>query len=185
MISNEFNALLQSRRTIHDFLPEAVDAELVMQALAMACWVPNHHLTEPWQFYHLGLLSKTRVLEVVYAHFKQNLRKGGALTADKKIARWQKIPGWIVATQRRCEDVRQAKEDYAACSCAIYNVMLALHAADIGSKWSTGDVIFTPDFYNALGIDQNIEEIIGLLWYGKAQKSPHPTRATAYIRQLA
>ena len=46
--------LLRSRRTIHDFREEPAPAELVREALDLARWAPNHHLTEPWRFYLLG-----------------------------------------------------------------------------------------------------------------------------------
>ena len=47
--------LIMSRRTIHNFVPDKVpDISLIKEAIEIACWAPNHHLTEPWRFYLLG-----------------------------------------------------------------------------------------------------------------------------------
>ena len=46
--------LVRERRTIHDFTQDPVPAEQVRDALAAACWAPNHHLTQPWRFYWIG-----------------------------------------------------------------------------------------------------------------------------------
>ena len=47
--------LIKSRRTIHDFIPDKIpDKAIIREAIKIACWAPNHHLTEPWYFYLLG-----------------------------------------------------------------------------------------------------------------------------------
>jgi nitroreductase len=39
-----------------------------------------------------------------------------------------------------------AREDFAACCCAVQNICLSLHAQGIGTKWTTGPVNFHPQF---------------------------------------
>ena len=45
--------LLRSRRTIHHFYPDHPPPHIILQAIELARWVPNHHATEPWHFYLL------------------------------------------------------------------------------------------------------------------------------------
>ena len=57
--------LITSRRTIHDFLPNKFpDEKLIKDAIEVACWAPNHHLTEPWHFYLLGQETITSICEL-------------------------------------------------------------------------------------------------------------------------
>ena len=47
--------LIKSRRTIHDFISDKIpDKSIIKEAIKIACWAPNHNLTEPWHFYLLG-----------------------------------------------------------------------------------------------------------------------------------
>ena len=45
---------IRSRRTTKLFLREEVSWELIRDAIEVARWAPNHHVTEPWHFYLLG-----------------------------------------------------------------------------------------------------------------------------------
>jgi len=45
---------IRSRRTTKLFLKQEVSRDLVHDAIEVARWAPNHHLTEPWHFYLLG-----------------------------------------------------------------------------------------------------------------------------------
>ena len=60
----------------------------------------------------------------------------------------------------------QQEEDYAACACAVQNLMLYLWQAGIGVKWTTGQVTRDPRLYEILGVDGDMERVTGLFWYG-------------------
>ena len=57
-----FAAILQ-RRTIKDFLPGAVPAEVLERTLTAGLWAQNHRLTEPWRFTILGPETHARLAE--------------------------------------------------------------------------------------------------------------------------
>lgn len=144
-----------------------------MEALELARWAPNHHLTEPWRFYLLGEVTKSAIVtlnrELVAA------RKGEA-AAEAKAQSWQAVPGWLVVTRTRADAELQAWEDYAACACAIHNMALYLWSCGIGMKWTTGEVTREPRFYEALGIDPAAETVVGLIWYGYPDEAPRTRR---------
>ncbi|MGF1529698.1 MAG: nitroreductase [Candidatus Competibacterales bacterium] len=166
--------LIRARRTVHDFKPDPIPPKaLVEQALELARWAPNHHLTEPWNFYLLGPETKGAVCDLNY---RLMVEKRGVEQADIKHRRWLAIPGWIAVACRNDDNPLTQQENYAACACAIQNAMLYWWSAGVGSKWSTGVVIRQPEFYEQLAIDPDCETVIGLLWYGYPARLQDPPR---------
>lgn len=158
-----FNALLRGRRTVHDFLPDPVPQAVLERALEAARWAPNHHRTEPWRFYLLGARAQALLAE---RNAELTRAKSGERAAEVKLARWRAVPHWLLLTVVIDADEGRAREDYAACCCAAQNLMLALWAEGIGSKWTTGGVTRDADTLRALGIDPAVERVVGLFWYG-------------------
>jgi len=85
--------LIRSRRTIHEFLPQAPPREPILRGIELARWAPNHLLTEPWRFYLLG-----RKTAAAIARLNADLvsRKQGPAAGQDKLQRWLAIPGWLV-----------------------------------------------------------------------------------------
>lgn len=176
----DIKELIQSRRTVHDYQADKpVPASIIRAAIETACWAPNHRLTEPWHFYLLQRETIRRVCELNRGMLE--LTKGHEAAA-KKYARWMQIPGWLVVTCARSDDEIQQREDYAACSCAIQNLMLVLWEQGIGSKWSTGPVTREDRFHDLVWVDPEVETIIGLVWYGYAATVPRTVRKP--VRQV-
>ncbi len=161
--------LLRSRRTINEFKPEKPPQELISKAIELACWAPNHRLTEPWRFYLLGSETAQAVAEL---NAEMVTEKKGKAAGQKKLDKWTEIPGWLVVTMVKPEDSLQQQEDYAACSCAIQNFSLYLWEQGVGVKWTTGEVTRTPDLYDLIWVDPSTEIVVGLLWYGYPKEVP-------------
>lgn len=161
--------LIRSRRTIHDFSDQPAPQEQLLRAIELARWAPNHHATEPWHFYLLG--SET-AMEVAKLNADLVGEKSGSAAAKAKFERWSAMPGWLVVTCDKSDDEIRAREDYAACACAIQNMMLYLWDEGIGVKWTTGAVTREPRFYDIIWADPDVEYVVGLLWYGYAQEVP-------------
>lgn len=166
--------IIRSRRTIHDFETDKIpDKNTVKEAIASACWAPNHHLTEPWHFYHLG---KETVIEICALNKEMLIETKGLEAAEKKVKRWLGIPGWIVVTCQKSDDELRYQEDYAACCCAIQNLMLLLWQQGIGTKWSTGPVIRDERFYDLVWVNEDMEKVVGIVWYGYPADMPQTAR---------
>lgn len=160
---------LRSRRSIALFEDRPVDPQIVVDAIDVARWAPNHHLTQPWQFYLLGPKAREATLQIVeQVVTEQKTPELGA----RKAAKWSKIPGWVVVTCALSEDNLTQLEDYAACSCALYAMMLALWQQGVGSKWTTGPITRDARYYEALGIDADEAMIVGLVSYGYPKLIP-------------
>jgi nitroreductase len=185
--AKSFQDVLLTRRTINEFevtLPDNWDSTL-QRAIQAATYAPNHKRTEPWRFHLLGPESIRKVCEL---NAKLITADKGPEAGEKKLKRWLHIPGWIVVTCQRAaggdEDGRSmlnptslAREDYAACCCAIQNLCLSLHANGIGTKWTTGSVNFDPGFAEAVGFSTNEEYVVGTIWFGTpASESSVPVK---------
>ena len=169
----DFAEVIRGRRTINLYLQTPVPRELVREAIEAAVWAPNHHVTEPWHFYHLGRETIEQCLdlcsEIVTA-------RKGLDAARFKREQWSEKPGWLVVTCRRSDDELLQREDYAACSAAVQNLMLYLWKAGVGSKWTTGDITRDERFFEIVGFDGGEELVVGLLWFGYPKITPEQRR---------
>ena len=164
---------IRSRRTTNMFLKQGVSRQLVLDAIELARWAPNHHLTEPWHFYLLGKEKKAASAELIRTIVTENKT---AEIGEHKFKSAMAVPGWLVVTCRHSDDELRAREDYASCCCAIQNILLYLSEADVAAKWTTGLVTRDPRFFELLGIDENEEYVVGLIWYGYPKVLPTQSR---------
>ncbi len=156
-------ALLRGRRTTHAFKPGCPPRELILQAIELARWAPNHRLTEPWRFHLLGRRTVEAIIDLNAA---LGATGQDAAAVEAKRRRWLSVPGWLLVTCEKSADAVRMREDYAACACAVQNLMLYLWSRGVGTKWNTGRVTRDPRFFECVGVDAAREEVVSLLWYG-------------------
>ena len=179
----EVQSNILSRRTINDFEPDLPSdwAQSIERAIRAAMYAPNHKRTEPWRFYLLGPKSIEKVCRLNAEIVASN--KGEA-AGEKKLKRWLQMPGWLVVTCAKSggggdgsmeDPMGAAREDYAACCCAVQNFCLSLNARGLGTKWTTGAVNFDERFADAVGFDYDEEYTVGTIWFGTpVHKRPSP-----------
>lgn len=172
-MTTALNNLIRSRRTIHNFTDEKIPQNVLQDALCTAQWAPNHRLTHPWQFYIIGDKTANKISELNAEIVTSNK---GPEAGAAKLTRWQQMPNWLIITSKIHSNNIQTQEDYASCACLVQNLSLLLWEQGIGLKWSSGDVIRDARLYDIIGADPFAEQIIGLFWYGKAEKIPDMRR---------
>lgn len=172
---DDFAERLKRRRTISDFKPLPVARELLLKAVDVARWAPNHRLSEPWRFYLAGPETTDRLLHLI-VETKMGDRDEAARAAMLK--RLDRIPGWFVVSCRRNDDAVREREDYAACCCAIQNLSLYLWQAGVGLKWTSGAVTRDERCLRLFGIEPGEQFIVGLFQYGYPEKVPEQRRKT-------
>ncbi len=89
---------IRSRRTTNLFLKKKVSKQLVLDAIELARWAPNHHLTEPWHFYLLGDAMKAASVELTRTIVTE--RKNAEI-GEHKAKTAAAVPGWLLVT---CKD---------------------------------------------------------------------------------
>lgn len=167
-------SIITGRRTIHEFQPEPVPPEeLILAGLDAARWAPNHHHVEPWHFYLPGPETREAICRL---NAEMLAETKGPAAAEKKLARWRAIPGWLVLTSERASEPVREQENYAACCCAVQNLALFLWEHGVGLKWSTGPVVRNDRFYTLLDTDPVRERVVGLFWYGYPAEVPKMRR---------
>ena len=172
----DFAETLHGRRTINLYLQTPVPQPLILDAIEAASWAPNHHVTEPWKFYVLGMTTIGRCIELVREIVTA---KKDAAAGDFKARSCAEKPGWLVVTCNRSDADLQQQEDYAACCAAVQNLMLFLWKAGVGSKWTTGDITREQQFFDIIGADDATELVVGLIWYGYPKLTPTQARKSA------
>jgi len=170
---DEFADVLRTRRTVNRFLPTPVPDQLIMQAIDVARWAPNHKLTEPWVFHVLGPRTARCIIEL---NREIITAEKGEEAARKKMARWEKVPGWIIVTCQTSSDAVRETENYAAVCCAIQNLMLFLWSRRIGTKWATSQVLQDVRVREILHLGTADQRIVGLVWYGYPAASTESRR---------
>lgn len=171
----DLHEALRGRRTIQEWEPGELPEGVLERALGAAHQAPNHKRTWPWRFTIVGPVAREALLAA-------NLRLKGEkrpLLPEQvaKVEQGMRVPGAIVAvSQVRSDDPWRSKEDYAACACAIQNLMLSLHGDGFGTKWSTGGIIRDGAVYEALGIDSAVEELVGVVQIGRVGRVPFAER---------
>lgn len=164
---------MQSRRTTNQFLRQKVSKKLILDAIELARWAPNHHLTEPWHFYLLGEQKIAASAELIGEIVTE--RKNAELGEFKQKSA-AVIPGWLLLTCKKSDDELLQREDYAACCCAAQNLSLYLSEAGIAVKWTTGPITRDQRFFDLLQIDSSKEFVVGLFWYGYPRILPAQSR---------
>jgi len=170
---DELAALIRGRRSVDFYEPDVVPNSVILEAIEVARWAPNHRLTQPWRFYLIGPATRRAVTDLAV---ELDVAKKGERAGPVRRARLDAVPGFLVLTTRHSEDVLLEREDYAACCCAAHNLMLYLWQCGIGTKWTTGGITRDPRFYALLGIDETKESVVGFIWYGKPKVVPAQDR---------
>ncbi len=165
---------IRSRRTTKLFRKRKVSSTLIREAIEVARWAPNHHLTEPWHFYLLGPNKVAAAARLIGDIVRET--KGDEDLAGFKEQSALAMPGWLLVTCRKSDDELTEREDYAAVCCAVQNLTLYLAEAGVACKWTTGLVTRDPRFFDLLDIDMEREFVVGLFWYGYPKTLPTQSR---------
>ena len=167
------NSFIKSRRTCHTFDDRPIENNIVLDAIDVANWAPNHYLTLPWHFYILEGDTKQEFYKIYSKFIKET---SGEQTMQTKLERLKKVPVLIIVSCKKNNDKVIAKENYAACSCAIQNMSLSLWQHNIACKWSTHPIIYQQKLYDLLQINATNTDIIALLNCGYPQAIPNQKR---------
>jgi nitroreductase len=179
---------IHERRTIHEFLPDPLDQGILLRLLEAGTWAPNHKFTQPWRFISVGPGTRAQLADISAAHASSNAKPGSdaasiAQLQEKTRNKLLSKPTIVAIVCRRSDDPTRWKEDELAVAAAIQNIQLAAWSEGIGTKWSTGKVTQVPETANLLGVDPATEEILALLFFGKAAELP-AARARKGIEEL-
>lgn len=158
--------LIRRRRSIPKFTGELVPRQVIERMLEAATWAPNHHLTEPWQFFVLEGEAKAQFAELRRAFrlglFPDPAAPAAQAAADKIFRDTASTPAMIVVTTRVSADPAVAEDDYAATMIAVQNMLLTALDEGVGTYPRTGGFIHDPGLraFLDLAADRRVAAII-------------------------
>ena len=166
---------IKTRRTAHFYEDKPVAEAVLREALECATRAPNHKLTNPWRFTRVGPETRAKLVDLA-VEVKEQKRPLAPGQEEKVRAKVGSSAELLVVRQVLDDDAFRRKEDYAACACALQNMMLALWSHGVSTKWSTGGATRAPETYEITGVDPEAEEIIGFLFIGYSDHQPETPR---------
>lgn len=173
---------IKTRRSIPLVSDKEVSKELIEQIIESAIYAPNHHRTEPWRFFVLtgdGRKKLGNVLgEIIAARQEDPLSE----ESQKKIKRVQKNPlrspvVITVAVEPSNADKVILKEEFAAVSSAIQNMLLTAHALGLGAIWRSGAICYERKVSDLFNLSEN-GEVAGFIYIGYPEIEPKPISRT-------
>ena len=95
----ELEQAIRTRRTHKAYAPEPIERETLDELFELACWAPNHHLTNPWRFRVVGPRSLERLK---------------AAAGPEAAAKLDRAPTLVAASVLETGDPVQDEEDLCA-----------------------------------------------------------------------
>jgi nitroreductase len=136
---------IRSRRAIKEYLDTPLPKEWIEELIDAAHWAPNHHLTHPWRFHVFTGAGREQLVGARQAAVRAAAERKGEPVSEENLEFARKkcysAPAIIIVSMVGDEKPIMDRENYAACWCAIENLLVAATARGLGSYPSTGDWI--------------------------------------------
>ena len=178
---------IRSRRSIPRMKPDPVPRDLIERLLEAAVWVPNHRVTEPWQFFVLEKDSKRRFGEIRREFRRSQLPNPDAPEVQAALAKVYedtvRTPVIIVVTSLVADDPEIKEEDAWATFGAAYAFMLGAWAYGLGTYFRTGALRDYAPLREMLGLPEN-RRVIGVLYAGYPAEVPQKRRTPAAAKTV-
>ncbi|BAU29348.1 nitroreductase [Aneurinibacillus soli] len=164
--------LIKTRRTIGKVVDELVPREHIIQILEAGHWAPSHHNTQPWKFFVMTGEGRNRLGE---AYARISIEEKGAEGAEaaelrekgtKKAHRAPLVIA-VACVPTEGEHVMR-REEVAATTACVQNMLLAAHALGYGAIWRTGAPCYDVRMKEAFGLGDH-DEMVALLYIGRPQ----------------
>ncbi|TVR12579.1 MAG: hypothetical protein EA401_08755 [Planctomycetota bacterium] len=170
--------LIRARRTHKRFSGAAVSPEHLSWLVELLRWAPNHRVTQPWRAYVLDQPATHALGKWIADHRDVVLRHSDKPEKDR--AKIEKLLSYyfpslgaiIQVTQVRAPSEHQDREDYAAVSAGVQNMLLGAESLGLGHFWSTAATLCNPAVLQHLGIDPERERMVASLWLGGVVAQP-------------
>jgi nitroreductase len=138
---------IEKRRSQAHLLPQPVERATIEKVLSAALWAPNHHHTEPWHFFVFQNDARQKLADAIMENFHRDHPDASSQEIEKaqkkNPRRNMESPMVIVVSSEKGKDKNETLENYAACACAVQNILLAAEALGLGAYWRTGDGAYT------------------------------------------
>ena len=164
---------IKTRRAIKEYLQTEIPREWIEELLDAAHWAPNHKLTHPWRFHVFTGAGRERLVAARQAAVRWAAEKKGTQPSEDELrfAREKcfSSPVIIIVSMVGDENKITDQENYAACWCAIENLLVAAAARGLGSYPSTGTWIDQNFVGPVLGLSEK-ERPVSCIFLGYSEQ---------------
>ena len=123
---------IKTRRSVKEYLDTDIPREWIEELLDAAHWAPNHKLTHPWRFHVFTGKGRERLVEARQASVRWAAEKKGQPPSEDDLnfarAKCFSSPAVIIVSMVGDDNKIVDQENYAACWCAIENLLVAATA---------------------------------------------------------
>ncbi len=169
---------LRDRRSINALTADVPPRATIQRLLDLAIWAPNHHMTEPWRFQVIAGDARQAIGEAISDGLRTEIDANDPVAAGEikgARAKFLRAPVVIVISQPRADDPVTDLEDYAACCCAVQNMLLAAHAEGLAAKWRTGAICEYEATRQALSLGAT-DRLVGFIYLGYPSSNAPPDK---------
>jgi nitroreductase len=168
---------IRTRRAVKEYLDTPLPKEWIEELLDAAHWAPNHKLTHPWRFHVFTGDAREQLVGARQAATRATFERRGEPVPEEQLEFARKkcysSPAIIIVSMVGDDDPITDRENYAACWCAIQNLLLAATARGLGSYPSTGEWIDNNFVGPVLGLTEK-ERPVACIFLGYSEQ---PTMA--------
>lgn len=156
---------LITRRSVYHFADSCPDLAIIGTALDAAVLAPNHRKTKPWRFVVFSGTGRDRLSET-FGRAAERLGRPVGIAKEKPFT----SPVQVLVGARPQLDLPKVveQEEYLAVGAAVQNFMLALHAHEIGSIWTTGALSASDEVKQLVSWTEPNDQVIGMVYLGYA-----------------
>mgnify|MGYP006174086527 FL=1 len=163
---------LLNRVSVPRLLDPAPTAEQREVLFAAAMRAPDHGHLQPWRFLTVEGQAREQLGEILAQAALAQDAEAPQAVVDKARNGPLRAPLVVVVIAKLQEHVKYPKsEQLLAAGCAAHGILLAAYAQGIGAVWRTGELAYSPQVAEGLGLAEG-EEVIAFLYLGTPQKEP-------------
>lgn len=131
---------IHERRDIDAFGDACPSREVIARLIEAARWAPNHRLSQPWRFHVFTGAARDEFADGIASWLGSTGQPESLATSAR--AKLNRAPVALFLTQAGVsDDATRDLEDYAACACALQNLLLAAEAEGLAAHTSTDRLI--------------------------------------------
>ena len=167
----EIGFFIRNRRSTwpKDFNPDIkIDNIVITEILENAVWAPNHGLNQPWHF----KVFHGNGVNMFFEKMKEIYRETTSPEKinEKKLAKYDdkatQVSHIVAVCMKRDPNKRYPEvEDIVATACVVQNIYLQLNSSGIAGYLSTGDICYTQQVKDFLGLAEE-DRCIGFFQLG-------------------
>ncbi|AXF57580.1 nitroreductase family protein [Salicibibacter kimchii] len=165
---------IRTRRSIGKVHPDKpVDKSLIETILEAGMWAPNHHHTEPWNFFvqqgegrrPLGKTLRKIAVESMDSEEERSDDEQARKLAKKEEKPFRAPVVITVVVEPATKDKVVDIEEYAAAHAAVQNILLAAHSLGLGAIWRSGAPTYHPEMRRLYNVSER-GGVVGFIYIG-------------------